>query len=168
MININMKEVKNKLLIQFITIIAGVFIIVFMGEGGVIPTGIIDDEGKVMEFYLTTSMELITLAVIFCALRMFKLRKIHEDLVMNKEKALYKWGTVRMSILEFPMLINGILYYLFMQTSFGYMGIILLLCMPFVFPTMEKCIAETSEEKKLPDEAEQNENVQKENAGKID
>jgi hypothetical protein len=156
-----MKEVKNKLLIQFITIMAGVFIIVFLGEGGVIPTGIIEDEGKVTEFYLTTSMELITMASIFCALRMFKFKKVHEDLMTNKEVALYKWGTVRMSLLEFPMLINGILYYLFMQTSFGYMGIILLLCMPFVFPTMDKCIAETSEEKKLPSEEEQKEDADK-------
>jgi hypothetical protein len=156
-----MKEVKNKLLIQFITIIAGVLIIVFLGEGGVIPTGIIEDAGKVTEFYLITFMELITMASIFCALRMFKFKKVHEELMTNKETALYKWGTIRMSLLEFPMLINGILYYLFMQTSFGYMGIILLLCMPFVFPTMDKCIAETSEEKKQLSYEDQKENEDK-------
>ncbi len=161
MINTNMKEVKNKLLIQFITIIAGVLIIVFLGEGGVIPTGIIEDAGKVTEFYLITFMELITMASIFCALRMFKFKKVHEELMTNKETALYKWGTIRMSLLEFPMLINGILYYLFMQTSFGYMGIILLLCMPFVFPTMDKCIAETSEEKKQLSYEDQKENEDK-------
>ena len=161
MINTNMKEVKNKLLIQFITIIAGVLIIVFLGEGGVIPTGIIEDAGKVTEFYLITFMELITMASIFCALRMFKFKKVHEELMTNKETALYKWGTIRMSLLEFPMLINGILYYLFMQTSFGYMGIILLLCMPFVLPTMDKCIAETSEKKKQLSYEDQKENEDK-------
>jgi hypothetical protein len=33
-----------------------------------------------------------------------------------------------------------------MNTTFGYLAIILLLCLPFVFPTLNRCIAETTAE----------------------
>jgi hypothetical protein len=33
-----------------------------------------------------------------------------------------------------------------MNTTFGYLGIMLLLCLPFVFPSVGRCLAETSEE----------------------
>jgi hypothetical protein len=32
-----------------------------------------------------------------------------------------------------------------MNTTFGYLGIILLLCLPFVFPSLSRCEAETTE-----------------------
>ena len=52
----------------------------------------------------------------------------------------------RLLILEVPMVINTLLYYIYMNTTFGYMGIMLLLCLPFVFPTLNRCLAETSQE----------------------
>ena len=57
-----------------------------------------------------------------------------------------KWGTIRLLILEVPMLVNTLLYYIYMNTTFGYMAIILLLCLPFVFPSLNRCLAETSDE----------------------
>ena len=57
-----------------------------------------------------------------------------------------KWGMLRLLILEAPMVIDTLLYYIYMNTTFGYLAIILLLCLPFVFPSLNRCLAETSEE----------------------
>ncbi len=57
-----------------------------------------------------------------------------------------KWGLLRLLILEVPMVVNTYLYYIYMNTTFGYLAIILLLCLPFVMPTESRCLAETSEE----------------------
>ena len=53
---------------------------------------------------------------------------------------------MRLLILEVPMVSNTYLYYMYMNTTFGYLAIILLLCLPFVFPSLNRCLAETSEE----------------------
>ena len=37
-------------------------------------------------------------------------------------------------------------FYIYMNPTFGYLAIILLLCLPFVFPSQSRCIAETTEE----------------------
>jgi len=37
-----------------------------------------------------------------------------------------------------PMLVNAVLYYLFMNVAFGYMAIILFLACFFVFPSQER------------------------------
>ena len=57
-----------------------------------------------------------------------------------------KWGMIRLFILEVPMLVDTLLYYIYMNTTFGYLAVMLLLCLPFVFPSMNRCQAETSEE----------------------
>jgi hypothetical protein len=71
-----------------------------------------------------------------------KFKKIEADLQERHEEALLKWGVLRLSMLEVPLILNTICYYLFLNTSFGYMAIILLLCMAFVYPTKEKCNVE--------------------------
>ena len=44
------------------------------------------------------------------------------------------------------MMYNTYLYYMYMNPTFGYLAIILLLTLPFVMPTESRCIAETTEE----------------------
>ena len=48
-----------------------------------------------------------------------------------------------MSLLADPMLINTLLYYVFMNVAFGYMAIIGLLSMVFVYPSKSRCEQET-------------------------
>ena len=91
-------------------------------------------------------MELLTLGGVFLALRLFKFPKVHQDLVTKKEHALFKWGILRLALLLIPMVANTYLYYMFMNTTFGYMAIIQLLCLPFVFPTMSRCQSEVESE----------------------
>ena len=91
-------------------------------------------------------MEVATLACVFLALRLFKFKQIHQALVTEKAPALLKFGIIRLMLLELPMLSNTLFYYMYMNTTFGYLAIILLLCLPFVVPTMNRCIAETTED----------------------
>ena len=121
------------------------FIVLY--ESGVLESGVLTDS-KQTELLAMTGMELTSLAGAFLGLRLFKFQKIHDELVTKKEPALLKWGMLRLLILEVPMVSNTYLYYMYMNTTFGYLAIILLLCLPFVFPTQSRCIAETTEEDK--------------------
>ena len=90
-------------------------------------------------------MELSTLAMAFLGLRLFKFPMIHTQLVTEKEPAMLKWGLLRLFVLEVPMIVNTYLYYMYMNPTFGYLAIILLLTLPFVFPSEGRCLDETNE-----------------------
>ena len=68
-------------------------------------------------FILTTVMELLTLACASLGLRLFK----------------QNWK-LRMAIIVVPLLANAILYAVYQTTPFFYLGVILLICIPFVWP----------------------------------
>jgi hypothetical protein len=94
-------------------------------------------------------MELLTIAIIPFALRLFKFRKVNGKLTESETTRwdnLLKYGSVRILLLAIPMIINVVCYYLFTLTAFAYMAIILFLCMFFVYPTVDKCIAETTKQ----------------------
>ena len=124
-------------------LLALVFVVLF--ELDVLPVGIKAND-KQSEFLLTALMELVSLGAAFLGLRLFKFSFVHNDLIRRQEPAMWKWGMARLLILEAPMVIDTLLYYIYMNTTFGYLAIILLLCLPFVFPTLNRCLAETSEE----------------------
>ena len=122
--------------------------IIALYESGVLESGVLADS-KQTEFLAMTGMELTSLAGAIRGLRLFKFQKIHDALLTQKEPALLRWGMLRLLILEVPMVSNTYLYYMYMNTTFGYLAIILLLCLPFVFPSLSRCIAETTEEDKV-------------------
>jgi len=136
------------LMLVYTLLIAVTIGIIVLYESGVLESGVLADS-KQTEFLAMTSMELSSLAGAFLGLRLFKFQKIHDALVTQKEPALLKWGLLRLLILEVPMVSNTYLYYIYMNTTFGYLAIILLLCLPFVFPSLSRCIAETTEEDKV-------------------
>ena len=63
-----------------------------------------------------------------------------------KEHALFKWGLLRLALILIPMVGNTYLYYMFMNTTFGYLAIIQLLSLPFVYPSMSRCKSEVEAE----------------------
>ena len=140
-----MKKVSKQLMAFYIAQIALALVIIVLFETDVLPVGVKADD-KQSDFVMVALMEIITLGAAFLGLRLFKFKPIHDDLVNRPETAMWKWGMSRLLILEVPMVINTLLYYIYMNTTFGYMGIMLLLCLPFVFPTLNRCLAETSEE----------------------
>lgn len=117
-------------------------VLVVLFETDVLPSGLMATE-KQTEFLMTTLMELLTLASVYMALRLFKFDKVHQELVTRKADGLRRWGLIRLAILLLPMPLNTVLYYLFMNTTFGYMAIILAICLPFVYPSEARCEAET-------------------------
>ena len=104
---------------------------------------------KENEFVWLSFMELITIVAIPFSLKMMKIKRIKTYLTENNALAparLLKMGTLRILMLSLPMLANALLYYLYWQTTFGYMAIILFLCYFFVFPSSGRCESETAAE----------------------
>ena len=140
-----MKETQKRLMIQFVGIVVLVLAIVILFETDVWLSGNLAGDVQT-EFIFTTVMELLTLGCAFLGLRLFKFEKVKNDLVSRKASALKKWGTIRLYLLGAPLLFDTLLYYTYMKPTFGYLAIILVLCLPFVWPSMSRCMAETTEE----------------------
>ena len=140
-----MKKVSKQLTAFYIAQLALALVFIVLFELDVLPVGIMSED-KQSEFVLTALMEIVSLGAAFLGLRLLKFKAIHHDLVTREEKAMWKWGMTRLLILEAPMVIDTLLYYIYLNTTFGYLAIILLLCLPFVFPSLNRCLAETSDE----------------------
>ena len=137
-----MKHTRTVLMAQFAGILTAALFFVILFETDILESGIMAGADSQVEFAILTVMELLTIGCIPLALRLLKFKKIEADLQERHEEALLKWGVLRLSMLEVPLILNTICYYLFLNTPFGYMAIILLLCMAFVYPTKEKCNVE--------------------------
>jgi len=137
-----MEQVKRSLMLLFWIVIVLAIIVVCLYETELLEPGIFAADQQ-SEFLVLTLMELITLGCAFFSLRLFKFNSIHADLVARKAVALRKWGFSRLLMLQVPLFLNTLLYYLYMNPTFGYMAIILLLCLPFVYPSMNRCLSET-------------------------
>ena len=72
---------------------------------------------ETIQFLLTTTMELLTLVCAYLGLRLFT-----------------KSWKLRLALIVVPLLVNAILYIIYQTTPFFYLGVILLLCLPFVWP----------------------------------
>lgn len=140
-----MKETRNQLMAFFVFAIVFALAAVVAYETGFMESGLFV-ERKTSEFIFVSLMELLTLGGVFLALRLFKFNKVHDDLVAKKEHALFKWGLLRLALILIPMVGNTYLYYMFMNTTFGYLAIIQLLSLPFVYPSMSRCKSEVEAE----------------------
>ena len=72
---------------------------------------------ETIQFLFTTIMELATLACAYLALRLVK----------------WSWKR-RMLLIAVPLLANIILYLVYRTTPFFYLGVVLIICIPFVWP----------------------------------
>lgn len=72
---------------------------------------------EVFQFWLTTAVELMTLLCAYLGVRLYK-----------------KDWKLRMVLIVVPLLVNAILYLIYNTTIFFYLGVVLLLCIPFVWP----------------------------------
>ena len=140
-----MKRISKTLTLIYMLLAALTLTVIVLYETNILESGIMAEE-KQSEFILTALMELVSLGAAFLGLRLFKFKAVHNDLVSRQEPAMMKWGTIRLLTLEVPMLADTLLYYIYMNTTFGYLAIMLLLCLPFVFPSLNHCLAETASE----------------------
>lgn len=137
-----MKRTQKLLMSTFATFVAVTLVIAALFESDLLPTGILKDDVGSDEFGAVTIMELLTLCIIPVSLRLFKFGAVSRRLV--SAESLLKYGMVRMLMLCLPMLANTLLYYLYMNVAFGYMAIIVFLCLAFVLPTKTRCESEVS------------------------
>ena len=136
-----MNRISKYLTLIYMLLVAVTLVVIVLYETDVLESGILAED-KQSEFILTFVMELVSLGAAFLGLRLFKFKTVHNDLITRQESAMMKWGTIRLLILEVPMLADTLLYYIYMNTTFGYLAIILLLCLPFVFPSLSRCLGE--------------------------
>lgn len=95
------------------------------------------------DFFVTIMMQLAAIGLIPLTLRLFKFAPIAARLQTDKERALKPLGTLRILLMGVPLVADTLFYYLFMNTTFGYLALIILLCMIFIYPTAAKCEYET-------------------------
>ena len=112
-------------------------VIAALYELDILPSGMLTGRAQ-DEFLSTISMELITIVFIPVALRLFKTKDVEKRLEEGNIKAFRKWGLVRILMITVPLVLNTLLYYSFMNTTFGYMALILLICLPFIYPASRK------------------------------
>ena len=112
-------------------------VIAALYELDILPSGMLAGRPQ-DEFLSTISMELITIVFIPVALRLFKTKDVEKRLEEGDIKAFRKWGLVRILMITVPLVLNTLLYYSFMNTTFGYMALILLICLPFIYPASRK------------------------------
>ena len=112
-------------------------VIAALYELDILPSGMFTGRPQ-DEFLSTISMELITIVFIPVALRLFKTKDVEKRLEEGDIKAFRKWGLVRILMITVPLVLNTLLYYSFMNTTFGYMALILLICLPFIYPAVRK------------------------------
>jgi len=137
-----MKRTQSILTIEIATFVVAALIVVVLFESNTLLEGSLADS-KTHEFLVVTAMELLTLCTVPLALRLFKFKSVERSLKENGQQTLLKWGTIRIMLIVVPMLLNVILFYLFGNVAFGYMAIILFLCLFFIYPTKSRCEAET-------------------------
>lgn len=109
--------------------------------------GLLQKETEIL-FICQIVFQIGTLALVPLALRLFKFRKIHDEIINDEtpnHAKLLVYGMLRMDMLHLPMIINLVLYYFFMVPGFGYMAIVLFLSSLFIVPTMKRCEAEVTE-----------------------
>ncbi len=94
---------------------------------------------KVLEYYLAIAMEIVTICLIPLSLRLFKLNFVRKSIELDALRGMRLWGSLRIAMLTLPMVANIWLYYQFVNVAFGYMGIIGLLCLVFVYPSETRC-----------------------------
>ncbi len=141
-----MKQTQTILKLQFWTDLTVTAVMAVLFETEVLSTGLLAGLSPNTELVITTLVELLSLLLIPVSLKMFKFKPVRQDLVQRKEQALRKWGVVRFGVLFSVLFVNTLLYYIYMNTAFEYLAIITLLCLPFVYPSRDRCLTETEEE----------------------
>lgn len=136
-------EVQKRLMVIFWVAIALSLTMVVVYETTLLVPGIWADE-KSQEFVIATIMELLTICAIPLALRLFRFKHIAKSI--HTPDGYRRWAALRLLMLCVPMVVNTLLYYLYMNVAFGYMGIILLLSLCFIVPTKSRCYMETHPE----------------------
>lgn len=139
-----MKETIKKLQVLYFAYLAITFLIFLLSSYNGIPE---HDATSPLEFYISTFDVILSILIIPLALKLFKFKKVHDKLNTNKSEALLYYGIIRMAILNNMLLLNTALYaILFGSPTYGYLAIIFLIAMIFIYPSRGRCYSEVGME----------------------
>ena len=137
------KKTRNLLMMLFSGALLIAALLYVLGEFLHVDMGIFAKADKEQRFICSTVMILLTISLLPLSLRLFKFKRVSDDLQQHQASALARWGTLRLIMLGLLLVTNTFLYYAFeLEASYGYLAVVTLLCMPFVIPTMSRCEAE--------------------------
>ena len=137
-----MKRIQKILQINYFLNLIIVLLWIVLNENDVLNIVGSAHENTNSDFLSASIMEVITICFIPVSLRLFKFGLIRQAIKDDKTPLLntfFAYSLVRLEMLLMPMLVNAVLYYVFMNVAFGYMAIILFLSTLFIFPTQERC-----------------------------
>ena len=132
-----MKKTVNILRTLFIASVGIAVVVAALYELDILPSGVLADRPQ-DEFLCTIAMELVTIVFIPIAFRTPKPKDVDRRLDEGDIKTFKTWSIVRILMITVPLLMNTLLYYIFMNTTFGYMALILLICLPIIYPATRK------------------------------
>ena len=112
-----------------------------------IAGGLFADD-KQFEFVYQSFMILLTLGGIYVVLRLFKFEGIKKRIQEHQLTAYSRWSLIRMLVLEGIAILNIGGYFLFVNSSFVYLWLIIMLSFSFLYPTRERLINETGIDEK--------------------
>lgn len=141
----DVKHVQRLLLAQFLIYIVLALLIVLLFEADIVLPGIIAND-QTVQYVLLMLMELLTIASIPLALKLFSMKSVKRRLVAGGNSPLVFFGTLRLSMLGVPVVVNALLYYLSLSAAFGYLAILGALCLAFVYPSESRCLNEIAPE----------------------
>ncbi len=141
---LDIKTAQRVLMLNFLVVAGVCLLMVLLYETEMLLPGMLPVDSTAV-FLLQVVMEVVSIVVIPVALKMFALSAVRRRLVAGKGTALLRWGTARINLLCLPMLVDTFMYYQTMWPGFGYLAIILLLCLCFVYPSLSRCEQETRE-----------------------
>lgn len=137
------QKVQRKLLILFWLLLVVPAALYISGEFFHADLAFLEGASDGGKFIASSIVILSTLAIIPLSLRLFRFSRVRRDLRELGLPALLGWARLRMMMLGGLLILNTLLYYLLgYETSYGYLALILLLTMPFVYPTKIRCLTE--------------------------
>lgn len=142
-----MKKTRNILMTLYCLLLIIPAVIYICGDFFEVDMAVFTSEtDKPINYVIQMIMIMLVLTLLPLSLYMFKFKYIHSSLIATPVATLLKWGTIRILVLGFLLLSNTILYYIYgFEPAFGYLAVMVMLAMPFIWPTMSRCKAETEE-----------------------
>ena len=143
-----MIKTQRRLMVLFMAFLLVAAALYVCGEFAKVDMCFLADANRQQRFVCSTLMILLTIGLLPLSLRLFRFKAINADLLSRKAPALLRWGSIRLVVMGLLLVVNTFLYFAFgFEATYGYLAVVALLCMPFVVPTKESCLAEVSEEK---------------------
>ncbi len=138
-----MKKDSNRLKILFFVPIALSALFAIGCETDLIEDGLGITEGdNPGEIIALAIMETVTLCAIPLALRLFKFGAVAKK-VKSSRQMFMRFASARILMLALPLVANTLLYYYWLVPAFGYLAMMMLLAMAFVYPSESRCNNET-------------------------